>query len=219
MKQSPFRIPLVGLALFLVAGSVQTRAQEEDLNRAIADQERRTSGLNALASNLRNMIADWLPAGMVSTPEETAQTPEPAEKVEVKEVKLAETAATDSSTLAQQEAEQQRLYREALQTAVTKLEIRGTFPRRKQILIGAKNLNVGDKIDIEFRQKRFHLEILDITAEELKMRDTDSQIQVSLAIGLTHALPPGMSRERPPGTFGMSSDPAPGSPEPTPAKP
>jgi hypothetical protein len=63
------------------------------------------------------------------------------------------------------------------------------------------------------------LEILDITSAELKMRDTESGIQVSLAIGLTLNLPPGMSSERPPGTFGMGGEPAAGTAEAAPTAP
>jgi hypothetical protein len=59
-------------------------------------------------------------------------------------VKITEPQMEAASTAAPVEADQQTLYRDALQEVVTKLDIRGTFPKRKQVLVGAQNLSVGD---------------------------------------------------------------------------
>jgi len=95
----------------------------------------------------------------------------------------------------------EREYRENLQEAATKLNITGSFPKRKQIMVGAKNLSVGDEIAIRFKENHYDLEILDITSSELKLRDQQSKLEVSVAIGMSLSLPPGMSRKPPPGTF------------------
>lgn len=202
-----FQRIFVLLTLGSLAIASHSFAQEEELQRAIKDQERRGAGLTALADSIKNLAYKYLPESLVGKPNSEKKTPAPesATQVEVREVKLTESSSTADSVAGDQ-AEQQRLHREILQEAVTKLDIRGTFPKRKQILIGAQNLGVGDEIAIEFKQKLFNLQILDITSQYLSMKDRESQAQINLAIGVSIALPPGMSTSPPPGTFGMAGE-------------
>jgi hypothetical protein len=222
MELSYSRLQLITAMLAigcLAAGAGSASAQDENLNRALKDQQRRSAGLAALAETIKGLMYEYLPEAIVGKPdsEEKAPAPEAATKVEVRDVELTEVPATATSAASDQvadqaalkaaeQAEQLRLHRELLQEAVTKLDIRGTFPKRKQILIGAQNLGVGDNIAIEFKQKLFHLEIIDVTSKDLKMKDRETQTLVNLGIGVSIALPPGMTTTRPPDAFGMAGE-------------
>lgn len=200
----------VSFRLLVVCGLLTTGnvgAQEEDLNRAIEDQNRRTKGMTSLASRFKNLISDYLPAGLVEEEEEPAAPHPAAMDVAVKEVDViqGESATEDAIAAAAKQAElDAQAYLGALRTATAKMKIAGAFPKTKQIMVGAKNLGVGDEIVIEYEQRRYKLEILDVTSSELKLRDQQSQLELKVAIGMSRALPPGMSRTPPPDLLPIS---------------
>lgn len=201
----------VSFRLLVVCGLLTTGnvgAQEEDLNRAIEDQNRRTKGMTSLASRFKNLISDYLPAGLVEEEEEQSAAPHPAAMdVAVKEVDViqGESATEDAIAAAAKQAElDEQAYLGALRAATAKMKIAGAFPKTKQIMVGAKNLGVGDEIVIEYEQRRYRLEILDVTSSELKLRDQQSQLELKVAIGMSRALPPGMSRTPPPDLLPIS---------------
>ncbi len=208
MKSNP--IVAVPFGLLVVCGLLAAGnavAQEEDLNRAIEDQNRRTKGMTSLASRFKNLISDYLPAGLVEEEEEPAAPHPAAMDVAVKEVDViqGESATEDAIAAAVEQAElDERAYLGALRAATAKMKIAGAFPKTKQIMVGAKNLGVGDEIVIEYEQRRYKLEILDVTSSELKLRDQQSRLELKVAIGMSRALPPGMSRTRPPDLLPIS---------------
>lgn len=183
-------------------------AQEEDLNRAIEDQNRRTKGMFSLATRFKNLISDYLPAGLIDEEEEEPAAPLPgAMDVAVKEVGvIANDSATEGAieAAARQAELDAHAYLKSLQAATAKIKIAGAFPKTKQIMVGAKNLGIGDEIVIEYEQRRYRLSILDITSSELKLRDEQSLLELKVAIGMTRALPPGMSRTPPPDLLPIS---------------
>ncbi len=210
---------MVALVIGLIGGTPSASAQEENLELALRDQNRRIEGLTALTTRIRNLMAQYLPEGWIETEEEAEPAvPDSSPKVEVREVTLvmndgaarSGTVATTGTAgdLAAPDAE---TYRQRLQAAATKLNISGSFPKRKEIMIGARNLGIGEAIAIAYQDQRYDLEILDITSSELKLRDQGSGLELKVAIGMTLALPPGMSRTPPPMSFFQSekSDPAP----------
>lgn len=209
--------------LFSFAGSLSnSSAQEENLQRAMAAQERRMEGLGSLAEKLKGLVS-WIPGVDGGEEEMDAYTEAMNAGAEVKGVKLEGEGVTPakielesgSGELSAEEAA--ALYRQNLQVAATKLNIAGALPKTKQILIGAQKLGVGERIGIAYDGNQFSLEILDITAEELKLKDLKSQLELTLEIGVNEALPPGMFRKPPPGmlpTMAPPGTPAPSTPAP-----
>ena len=201
----------IGAVILLwLVGLSAANAQEELLDRALKDQDRRTKGLTALADQVRGFLSDYLPDGWVDPPQkEEPPVPESSAKVEVREVKITEakpeassTAEGDKPMTEAQKAELEKIaYQQALFEAATKLNITGAFPQRKQVMVGAQNLGVGEEIAIEWKAKLYNLQIVDITATELKLRDKESQYEVSVELGVSLALPPGMSRSMPTDMF------------------
>ena len=219
------RLALTCLALFFsFAGCLtESSAQEENLERAMAAQERRMEGLGSLAEKLKGLVS-WIP-GVDGGEEEMDEYTEAMNAgAEVKGVKLEEGEQAGpakieleggNGELSAEEAA--ALYRRNLQVAATKLNIAGALPKTKQILIGAQKLGVGERIGIAYDGNQFSLEILDITAQELKLKDIKSQLELTLEIGVNEALPPGMFRRPPPGmlpTMAPPGTPAPSTPAP-----
>ena len=209
------------LSLWLVlilgfAGLANLSAQEENLEMALKAQDRRIEGLTSLASRVKTLMTQFLPEGWIESEEEEPSVPDSSPKVEVREVKLVmnDAAASDSKpseavlTAAQQAELDAQAYLQSLQTAATKLNITGSFPKRKEIMIGAQNLGIGEEIAIEFHNHLYNLEILDVTSSELKLKDQESQMELTVAIGMTLSLPPGMSRSAPPEGFFQSAEQA-----------
>lgn len=206
MKSPRLDAAILISVLWLAGFAAPDRAtgQEDMLDMAMKDQDRRKAGLTALITRVKGLVTPYLPEWLVPREEEAPPVPETSARVSVREVKVAEdptSAATAAQAAANQQAELERAYREALQVAVSKLNITGTFPQRKQIMVGAQNLAVGDELAIQFRERTYSLEIVDITASELKLKDRESRLQVNLAIGVSLGLPPGMSRTPPPGAM------------------
>lgn len=212
------------VGFFLVGIPMETVAQEENLQRALAAHERRVEGMGSLAEKLKGLVS-WIPGVDGGEEKMDAYTEAMNTGTQVKGVKLreAEGAApvkieleSGNGELSAEEAA--ALYRQHLQVAATKLNISGVLPKTKQILIGAQKLGVGERIGIVYDGNQFSLEILDITAKELTLKDIKSQIDLTLEIGADEALPPGMFRRPPPGmlpTMAPPGTPAPAASEAT----
>lgn len=177
-------------------------AQEENLQMALADQERRLSGMTSLIKQAKSFLS-MIPGVDMESEEENMPEVEAAE-VEMKAVKVIENEAASQEAIdeaAAQAAMEAEIYRQKLHLASTKLNINGAFPNTKEIMIGAKRLGIGEQIAIELQGTLFHLEILDINREELKLRDQKSNLEVSVEISVGSQLPPGMFRKPPSDQF------------------
>ncbi len=193
-----------GFGLMILAGFLsaeQAAGQEENLEMALADQNRRVAGINSLAKQVRGFFS-WIP-GMEEEEEDTGPPVEVPE-VQMKEVKLIENQEATREAVdavaekARMEAE---VYRQQLQAATAKINISGAFPRTKEIMVGAKRLGVGEGLAVQYHENLFQLEILDINKEELKLRDEKSKLEISISISVADELPPGMFRKPPPDQF------------------
>lgn len=189
MKTSLHRaLLIVGCLLCLPAiGS----AQEEQLQAAMEMQDRRVEGLTKLADRISSIAflqfaRDLLqklgsknrkvdPFGMAMDPEE---------------------AVPDVVAAPEEATEEEAGPKTTLEEAVSKFVVTGLFPNRKEVIVGARNLKVGDVVVIRHSDVEFNLRIDSVTSDAVGLMDTETGEKAFVALDVTgDGLPAGMFRE------------------------
>jgi hypothetical protein len=195
MKANPRLVLGILAAAFLFPVFVPTAsAQEDELNMALEMNERRVKGLKELAEKIKNFGFLKVGQDVLGKLDSRDQAEDPFGLAMDPEDELPEVEGSSEPMV---EGEEETVIRTSLQEALTKLSITGAFPGRKQIMIGAQELGVGDEIVIDYKETVFSLNILKITSSELVLKDRDTQEEASIPIGFSNALPEGMSRQVP----------------------
>lgn len=194
------RIFILGglLAALLVSLPFEYASGQEDLLKDAQEMnERRIKGLKELAEKIKNFGFLKIGQNVLGKLDSREQAEDPFGMAMDPENALPEAEATEEFV---PEGEEEVVLKTSLQEALTKLNITGAFPDRKQIMIGAQELGVGDDIVIDYKQTVFNLKILDISSAELTLKDQETQEEAKLAIGFSGSLPPGMTRQVPKAT-------------------
>jgi hypothetical protein len=195
MKANPRLVLGILAAAILFPVFVPTAsAQEDELNMALEMNERRVKGLKELAEKIKNFGFLKVGQDVLGKLDSRDQAEDPFGLAMDPEDELPEVEGSNEPIV---EGEEETVIRTSLQEALTKLSITGAFPGRKQIMIGAQELGVGDEIVIDYKETVFSLNILKITSSELVLKDKDTQEEASVQIGFSNALPEGMSRQVP----------------------
>ena len=71
-----------------------------------------------------------------------------------------------------------------LEEAVARFRVSGVVPRRREVIVGARSLGVGDRILIEHREVRFDLSIVEITAREISLKDGETGEIATVELGI-----------------------------------
>lgn len=199
MKQIRILIPagFSAVVLILLAATQPVSAQEDLLKQAEAMNERRMKGLQDLAEKIKNFGFLKIGQNVLGKLDSREQAEDPFGMAMDPENALPETEVAEEVV---PDGEEEVVLKTSLEEALTKLSITGAFPDRKQIMIGAQELGVGDDIVIDYKETVFTLRIMQITSSELTLKDQETQEVGKLAIGFSGALPAGMTRQVPKAT-------------------
>lgn len=191
MKQIAKLHGLVFLLVFLGHLNV-AHAQEENLNKALEMQERRTAGLQRLAERIKSF--GFLSKGkeVVTKIEERERKEDPFGMAMDPEQALPEVTPEVTDELVEDAAP-----KTTLQEALSKFHVTGIFPKEQQVMVGAQNLGVGSEVVIDYKGVQFNLQIEKISANEIAMKDMDTGEVASIPLGFDDSLPVGMTRRQP----------------------
>ena len=170
----------------------QASGQEEELNAALAMKEKREEGLNKLAERIQNFgfldyarkLVDRLdkrerkvdPFGMPMDPKQEGGA----------EVPMAMDDPIEDGP------------KTSLQEAVSRFRVTGVYPNRKEVVVGAQSLRVGDQILIKHGEVDFNLEISKVEKDSVELVDLETGEIAGVSLGIVQAIPQGMTRKRPP---------------------
>lgn len=148
--------------------------QEDLLQRAVSDQNRKIKGLVELRERIAKMswltdakkVVDFLeskkeerkvdPFGMPMDPENPPEVTEVAPVVEQESVDQGPTAA------------------ETLAAALEKINVTGVFPSREEIIVGARSLRRGSTIVVSQGATNYRLQITGVTQNAVSFKDLNS---------------------------------------------
>jgi len=71
-----------------------------------------------------------------------------------------------------------------LEEAVARFRVSGVVPRRREVIVGARSLGIGDRVLIEHREVRFQLSIVDITPHRISLKDQETGEIASVDLGI-----------------------------------
>lgn len=183
-------LAIVSLLIITVPG----QAQEEQLQMAIEMQGNRVAGLNSLAEKIEKFQKFGFlqkSQGVVNKLDERERKQDPFGMAMDPEDDLPEIEIEDMDEGLEEAPTT------SLQEALSKFSVTGIFPKEQQVMVGAQNLGIGDKVVIDYKGVSFNLEIATISAKEIAMKDLDTGETASVHLGFDDSLPAGMSRRRP----------------------
>ena len=85
----------------------------------------------------------------------------------------------------------------SLQEAVSKFRVTGVCPSRKEVIVGAQSLGVGDNVVIKHGDFSFNLKISKVDANSVELTDLDTGETAGVTLGIVQAIPEGMTRKQP----------------------
>jgi len=71
-----------------------------------------------------------------------------------------------------------------LEEAVARFRVSGVVPKRREVIVGARSLGIGDRVLIEHREVRFQLTIVDITSHRISLKDQETGEIASVDLGI-----------------------------------
>ena len=181
--------------LLLVVGVVCPRpasAQEENLKAAMSMKDQRKEGISDLGDRVQNFFVLKFARKLVEKLESRDREVDPFGMAMDPEQELADIVVQSVD----EETEEEKV-KTSLEEALSKFQVTGIFPGRKEIMIGAQTLRVGDRLLIKHQGAVFHLAIAGIDSKKVSLQDTETGEHASVPHGVLGGLPPGMHREKP----------------------
>lgn len=187
---------LITIALVIFSGTAgllpqRANAQEENLKTALETQDRRKQGLKELQDKVQNFFFLKFARDLVEKLEKRDREVDPFGMAMDPEHELAMPVVEAT------EEEGDEKVKTSLEEALSKFHVTGVFPSRREVMIGAQTLGVGDQLVIKHQGAEFHMEIADIDTKEVRLRDTDTGEKATVPHGVVAGLPAGMLREKP----------------------
>lgn len=71
-----------------------------------------------------------------------------------------------------------------LEEAVARFTVSGVVPKRREVIVGARSLGIGDRVLIEHREVRFQLTIVEITPHRISLKDQETGEIASVDLGI-----------------------------------
>ena len=78
----------------------------------------------------------------------------------------------------------------SLEEAVARFRVSGVVPSRKEVIVGARSLGIGDKVLIEHREVRFQLVIVEVTPHKISLKDTETGEIAGVDLGIVPGMLP-----------------------------
>ena len=180
---------LFAMALCAWLTGPQAGAQEAEFETKL--EEKQTAGITKLADRIQNFGFLDYARKLVNKLDKKERKIDPFGMPMDPQQKGAELAYAVEAPSAED------VVKTTLQEAVSKFRVTGVYPNRKEVIVGAQSLRVGDHVVIKHRDVSFHLKLTKVVADSVELVDTETGEVAGVTLGIVQSIPAGMTRKQP----------------------
>lgn len=172
----------------------EASAQEIDSKTVPKPGEKQPTGVAKLADRIQNFGFLEYARKLVDRLDKKERTIDPFGMAMDPQQKGAELALVEEGPVAAEDT----AVKTTLQEAVSRFRVTGVYPNRKEVIVGAQSLRVGDNVVIKHGDFSFRLKLSKVEADSVELTDLETGETAGVSLGIVQAIPQGMTRKQPP---------------------